>query len=76
MLNLLSQTDSIMKLQGIKSEYTPKGKLKKITINAASKSEFVEDLLDVIAVEATKNDSTKSFDEVVTKLDKKHGIKR
>lgn len=65
-----------MKLQGIKSEYTPKGKLKKVTINAASKSEFVEDLLDVIAVEATKNDSTKPFDEVVERLDKKHGIKR
>ncbi|MGG7665351.1 hypothetical protein [Dyadobacter sp. BHUBP1] len=65
-----------MKLQGIKSEYTQKGKLKKVTINAASKSEFVEDLLDLIAVEATKNDSTKLFEEVVARLDKKHGIKR
>lgn len=50
----LVRKDYIMKLQGIKSEYMPKGKLKKVTINAASKSEFVEDLLDVIAVEATK----------------------
>nr|WP_295928760.1 hypothetical protein [uncultured Dyadobacter sp.] len=65
-----------MKLPGIKSEYTPKGKLKKVTINATSKSEFVEDLLDVIAVEAAKNDLTKPFDEVVAKLDKKHGIER
>jgi hypothetical protein len=65
-----------MKLQGIKTEYTPKGKLKKVTINASSKSEFVEDLLDVIAVEAAKSEETKPFEEVVARLDKKHGITR
>lgn len=63
-----------MKLQGIKTEYTPKGKLKKVTINASSKSEFVEDLLDVITVEAAKGEEMKPFEEVVARLDKKHGI--
>lgn len=65
-----------MKQPGIKGEYTQKGKLKKSTIDTASKPEFAEDLLDVIAVEETKNDSTKPFDQVVERLDKKHGITR
>ncbi|MCF0040015.1 hypothetical protein [Dyadobacter fanqingshengii] len=65
-----------MKLQGIKTEYTQKGKVKKVIINAASKSELVEDLLDMIALEAVKNDERIPFDEVVAKLDKKHKIKR
>ena len=65
-----------MKLQGIKTEYTQKGKVKNVIINASSKSELVEDLLDLIALEAVKNDERVPFDEVVAKLDKKHNITR
>ncbi len=65
-----------MKLTGIKEVYTPKGKLKSITINASSKSEFVEDLIDTIIYEAHKDEETVSLLSVMAKLDKKHKIER
>ena len=43
-----------MKLAGIKTEYTSKGKVKRIIINATAKTEFVEDLIDTIIYEERK----------------------
>ena len=65
-----------MRLLGIQYKFTATGDLREVTIDATSDSEFVETLLDLIFIEATKNDSVKPFDEVVARLDQKHEIRR
>ena len=64
-----------MKLQGIKTEYKPNGRVKRVIIDGSAKTELVEDLLDIIAYEAAKDEETVPWEEVKAKLNKKHGIK-
>ena len=59
-----------MKLAGIKQVYTPKGKLKSITINANTKTELVEELIDKIIYEAHKDDETLDWQEVKREIKK------
>lgn len=54
-----------MKPSGIKTEYTAKGKVKRITINASAKTEFVEDLIDTILYEERKDGEYLSEDDAL-----------
>ena len=65
-----------MKLAGIKTEYTPKGKLKSIIINANAKSELVEDLIDTVIYEAHKNDEIFAWEDVKREIESKHKFKK
>jgi hypothetical protein len=67
-----------MKLQGIKAEYSPTGKIKRIIINANTKSEFIEDLIDTIICKANEGEEQEvtPLRELMKELDKKHNIKR
>ncbi|WP_138480652.1 hypothetical protein [Dyadobacter bucti] len=64
-----------MKLAGIKTEYTPKGKVKRITINANAKTELVEDLIDTILYEERKDGEYLSQEEAMEFLRKNGKIK-
>ena len=64
-----------MKLAGIKTEYTPKGKVKRITINANVKTDLVEDLIDTILYEERKNGEFVSESEAMDFLRKNGKIK-
>jgi hypothetical protein len=59
-----------MKLAGIKTEYTQKGKVKRITINARAKTEFVEDLIDTILYEERTDGEFLSEEEAMEFLRK------
>ena len=59
-----------MKLAGIKTEYTSKGKVKRIIINASAKTELVEDLIDTIIYEERKDGEYLSQDEAMDFLRK------
>ncbi|WP_221390976.1 hypothetical protein [Dyadobacter sp. NIV53] len=66
-----------MNLPGIKTEYTTKGRVKRVVIDGSTKSELVEDLLDIIAYEEAKQTDTGerySWDDLKAELDKKHEI--
>ena len=65
-----------MNLPGIKTEYTAKGNIKRVIIDGTADSELVEDILDMIAIEAGKDDECYPLEDVIAELDKKHGIKR
>ncbi|MEO6286762.1 MAG: hypothetical protein ABIN80_25465 [Dyadobacter sp.] len=64
-----------MKLAGIKTEYTPKGKVKRITISANAKTELVEDLIDTILYEERKDGEFVSQDEAMEFLRKTGKVK-
>jgi hypothetical protein len=64
-----------MKLAGIKTEYTPKGKVKRITINASAKTELVEDLIDTILYEERKDGEFVSQDDAMEFLRKNGKVK-
>ena len=64
-----------MKLSGIKTEYTPKGEVKRITINAKAKTELVEDLLDTIIYEERKDGARVSQAEMMDFLRKEGKVK-
>ncbi|WAC11518.1 hypothetical protein [Dyadobacter pollutisoli] len=64
-----------MKLAGIKTEYTPKGNVKRITINASAKTELVEDLIDTILYEERKDGEFVSQDEAMEFLRKNGKVK-
>ncbi|MCE7040838.1 hypothetical protein [Dyadobacter sp. CY312] len=63
-----------MNLPGIKTEYTAKGNIKRVIIDGTSDSELVEDILDMIAIEAAKGDEYVPWEEVKAELNKIHGI--
>lgn len=64
-----------MKLSGIKTEYTSKGEVKRITINAKAKTELVEDLLDTIIYEERKDGERISQVEMMEFLRKEGKLK-
>ena len=59
-----------MKLAGIKTEYTPEGEVRRITIDANVKTELVEDLIDTILYEERKDGEFLSEDEALDFLRK------
>lgn len=63
-----------MNLPGIKIEYTAQGNIKRVIIDGTSDSELVEDILDMIAIEAGKDDEYVPWEEVKAELNKIHGI--
>ena len=65
------------RIAGIKTTTTASGKLKSVTVDMKRWGYLMEDVMDAIAIEQAKaaNNFT-PFDEVIKRLDKKHGIKR
>jgi hypothetical protein len=74
-LNLFKAKHYLMKLAGIKTEYTPKGRVKRITINANVKTDLVEDLIDTILYEERKDGEFVSQNEAMDFLRKNGKLK-
>ncbi len=68
------------KISGVTLDKTKRGEIRKITLDLKrldnELQEIVEDLLDHLIIEQRKNEPTVPFEEVVKKLDRKHGIRR
>ena len=68
------------KIAGVTLDKTKSGEIRKITLDLKrldnELQEIVEDLLDHLTIEQRKNEPTVPFEEVVKKLDRKHGIRR
>ena len=68
------------RISGVTLDKNKKGEIEKITLTLKrldkEMQEAVEDFLDHLIVEQRKNEATVTLDEVVKKLDRKHGISR
>lgn len=68
------------KIAGVTLDKTKSGEIRKITLDLKKLDrelqEVVEDLLDHLVIEQRKNEPTLSFEDVVKRLDRKHGIRR
>ena len=63
-------------IAGIDLLKNSKGKPTKVVIDIKKHYSLLEDIIDMLTIEQRKNEPTFSFDTLVSKLDKKHGIKR
>jgi len=67
------------RIAGVTFDKTKSGEIRKITLDLKrldnELQEIVEDLLDHLIIEQRKNEPTIPFEEVVKKLDRKHGIR-
>lgn len=61
---------------GITYKRTATGKPISVTINLKKHGSAIEDFLDRAEIDKHRNDPTESLRKVITRLDKKHGIKR
>ena len=61
-----------MKPQGIKTEYTPKGKVKQIIIQASAKTSLVEDLVDTVLYETHKDEPRTNWELLKADIRQKH----
>ena len=64
------------KIAGITILRNAKGKASKIVFDIKKHRAFIEDYLDHLAIEKHRNEPTSLLEEVLDRLDKKHGIKR
>lgn len=68
------------RISGVTLDKTKSGEIRKITLDLKrldnELQEIVEDLLDHLIIEQRKNEPTTPFEEVVKKIDRKHGIRR
>ncbi len=64
------------RIAGVKTETTATGKIKSVTIDMKRWGHLMEDVLDAIAVERSRNEESTPWEIIKKKLDKKHGIKR
>ncbi len=68
------------KISGVTLDKTKDGQIRKITLDLkrldSELHEIVEDLLDHLIIEQRKTEPTVPFEDVVKKLDRKHGIRR
>lgn len=63
-------------LPGIKYNRTATGKATSVTINLKQHGEALEDFLDSAEIARHRNEPAEPLEKVLTRLDKKHGIKR
>ena len=64
------------KIAGITILRDAKGKASKVVFNIKKHHSFIENYLDHLAIEKCRNEPSVPLQEVLDRLDKKHGIKR
>ncbi|MBC7893270.1 MAG: hypothetical protein H7Y12_13725 [Sphingobacteriaceae bacterium] len=62
--------------EGISIEKDDKGRVRRITVDAAIRPDLVEDILDGLRAEKASHDERYEWEEVRRELDAKHGIQR
>lgn len=64
------------RIAGVSMQTIAKGKITKVTIDMKRWGYLIEDLLDRIAVERSKNEGSTPWEDIKKRLDKKHSLER